>query len=229
MDDYLSSGISLRQLHYLVAVADAGSFSAAAEHTHVAQPALSRQIALLECQVEMRLMHRSRSGVTLTDSGTRLYNLARDILARLGNVQMELRSSEKKPAGVVHVELPPSVAAMLVSPPVRELQLHYPEIVLQIEDGISLENGRSVESALLDFGIVATAEELLDVEYEPLVHESLMLVERRGGSRRVPATVTFDHVAKVKLVLPSRNFHIRRVIDKVAHSSNLKLNIGFEQ
>jgi LysR family nitrogen assimilation transcriptional regulator len=78
--DLLSSAISLRQLHYLVAVADAGSFSAAAHRTHVAQPALSRQIAMLEDQIGLRLLHRSRKGVTLTDGGIRLYTLARSVL-----------------------------------------------------------------------------------------------------------------------------------------------------
>jgi len=58
--DLLRSGISLRQLRYLVAVADAGSFSAAAERAQVAQPALSRQLALLEARVGLRLLNRSR-------------------------------------------------------------------------------------------------------------------------------------------------------------------------
>jgi LysR family nitrogen assimilation transcriptional regulator len=53
--DLLRSAISLRQLHYLVAVAEAGSFTAAAVQTRVAQPELSRQIALLEVQVGLRL------------------------------------------------------------------------------------------------------------------------------------------------------------------------------
>jgi len=70
--DLLRSAISLRQLHYLVAIADAGSFSAAADQTHVAQPALSRQIALLEAHVGLRLLHRSRKGVALTEGGVRL-------------------------------------------------------------------------------------------------------------------------------------------------------------
>jgi LysR family nitrogen assimilation transcriptional regulator len=227
--DLLRSAISLRQLHYLVAVADAGSFSAAAEQTHVAQPALSRQIALLEAQVGLRLLNRSRKGVTLTEGGTRLYNLARSMLERLGSVQSELRASEKRPAGVVTVALPPSVASMLLPGVVREIEAHYPEIILRVEDSLSLENGRSLEAALLDFGIVPTADELVDVDYEPLVRESLLLVERRGASRRVPATIAFDQVAKLKLIMPPRSFHTRRVVDDVARASHLALNIAYEQ
>ena len=225
----LRSAISLRQLHYLVAVADAGSFSAAAEQTHVAQPALSRQIAILEGQVGLRLLDRSRKGVTLTEGGARLYDLARSMLERLGSIQMELRASEKRPAGVVNIALPPSLASMLVPNVVRELESRYPEIVLRVEDGLSLENGRSLEAALLDFGIVPTADELVDVDYEPLVRESLLLVERWGAARRGPTTITFEQVARLKLIMPPRSFHARRVVDEVAHASHRTLNIAYEQ
>ena len=227
--DLLRSGISLRQLHYLVAVADAGSFSAAAERTHVAQPALSRQLALLEAQVGLRLLDRSRKGVVLTEGGVRLYDLARSMLERLGSVQLELRASETRPAGVVKVALPPSVASMLVPKVLRELESRYPEVILRVEDGLSLDNGRSLEAALLDFGIVPTADELVDVDYEPLVRESLVLVERSGASSRLPATITLGQVARLPLVLPPRSFHTRRVIDDAARVANLALNVAYEQ
>ena len=227
--DLLRSAISLRQLHYLVAVVDAGSFSAAAVQTHVAQPALSRQIALLEAQVGLQLLIRSRKGVALTDGGVRLYNLARSTLERLGSVQMELRASEKRPAGIVNIALPPSVASMLVPKVVRELEARYPEIVLRVEDGLSLENARSLEAALIDFGIVPTADELVDVDYEPLVRESLLLVEKRNSSPRVAPTVTFNQVTKLKLILPPRTFHTRRVIDDVLFRTRLSLNVAYEQ
>ena len=227
--DLLRSGISLRQLHYLVAVADAGSFSAAAEATHVAQPALSRQLALLEARVGVRLLHRSRKGVLLTEGGVRLYDLARSMLERLGSVQLELRASETRPAGMVKVALPPSVASMLVPKVLRELESRYPEVILRVEDGLSLDNGRSLEAALLDFGIVPTADELVDVDYEPLVRESLLLVERSGASSRLPATITFSQVAKLQLVLPPRSFHTRRVIDDAARVAHLALNVAYEQ
>jgi LysR family nitrogen assimilation transcriptional regulator len=227
--DLQRSAISLRQLHYLVAVVDAGSFSAAADETHVAQPALSRQIALLEAQVGMLLLNRSRKGVTLTDGGLRLYNLARSMLEQLGSVQTELRAGEKRPAGVVNIALPPSVASMLVPKIVRELELRYPEIALRVDDGLSLENGRSLEAALLDFGIVPTADELVDVEYEPLVCESLLLIERRTTAQPMPPTITFGEVAMLKLIMPPRSFHTRRVLDAAAHASHLTLNIAYEQ
>jgi DNA-binding transcriptional LysR family regulator len=100
---------------------------------------------------------------------------------------------------------------------------------LRVEDGLSLDNGRSLEAALLDFGIVPTADELVDVDYEPLVRESLVLVERSGASSRLPATINLGQVARLPLVLPPRSFHTRRVIDDAARVANLALNVAYEQ
>jgi LysR family nitrogen assimilation transcriptional regulator len=152
------------------------------------------------------------------------------MLERLGGVKSELRASEKRPAGVVTVALPTSVASMLVPPVVRELESRYPDIILRVVDGLSLENGRSLEAALIDFGIVPAADELVDVHYEPLLRERLLLVEGRSASRSAPATITFGQAAKLRLVLPPRSsYHTRRLVDAVAHASNLTLNIAYEQ
>src|SRR5258705_12332185 len=120
--DALRSAISLRQLHYLVAVADAGSFSAAADQTHVAQPALSRQIGILEAHVGLRLFDRSRKGVALTEGGVRLYTLARSTLERLGSVQAELRSNDQMPGGPMGGLFPAIYACMLGLKSVRRLE-----------------------------------------------------------------------------------------------------------
>ena len=224
-----TGAISLRQLRYLVAIADAGSFSAAAQRIHVAQPALSRQVALLEAHVGSRLLQRSREGARLTEAGTRLYALARGTLDRLTEVQAELRSSEASPGGVVNIALPPSVASMLVPRVMRELERRHPRIVLRVEDGLSLENGRSLEAALIDFAIVPTADLLADVEYEPLVRESLMLLERQTASRRAPRAVPLAEAASMRLALPPRTFHTRRVIDEAVRLSGLVLDVAYEQ
>jgi LysR family transcriptional regulator, nitrogen assimilation regulatory protein len=118
---------------------------------------------------------------------------------------------------------------MLVAPIVQELEARYPEIVPRVVDGLSLDNSRSLEAALLDFGVVPSADELIDVEYEPLVRESLLLVEKRTAARRVRATVPFDQVARLRLVLPPRSFHTRRVIDEVARAAHVALDIAYEQ
>jgi DNA-binding transcriptional LysR family regulator len=74
-------GVELRHLRYFVAVADAGTFTRAAERLFVAQPTLSQQIRRLEQIVGTPLLHRRRDGVRLTTAGTVLLKAARDVLS----------------------------------------------------------------------------------------------------------------------------------------------------
>jgi DNA-binding transcriptional LysR family regulator len=74
-------GLELRHLRYFVAVADAGSFTRAAEQIFIAQPTLSQQIRRLEQMVGAPLLHRGRDGVQLSAAGTMLLDAARDVLS----------------------------------------------------------------------------------------------------------------------------------------------------
>jgi len=76
-------GLELRHLRYFVAVADAGTFTRAAERLFIAQPTLSQQIGRLEQILGTRLLVRGRDGVALTAAGTVLLDAARDVLSRV--------------------------------------------------------------------------------------------------------------------------------------------------
>src|SRR5689334_12134167 len=77
--------VELRHLRYFVAVADAGTFTHAAERLFIAQPTLSQQIRRLEQIVGTRLLHRRRDGVRLTAAGTVLLDAARDVMSGVGH------------------------------------------------------------------------------------------------------------------------------------------------
>ena len=76
-----SQGLELRHLRYFVAIADAGSFTHAAERIFIAQPTLSQQIRRLEQIVGTPLLHRRREGLRLTTAGAVLLEAARDVLS----------------------------------------------------------------------------------------------------------------------------------------------------
>jgi DNA-binding transcriptional LysR family regulator len=74
-------GVELRHLRYFVAIAEAGSFTEAAERVFIAQPTLSQQLRRLEDIIGTRLVHRRRDGVRLTRAGEVLLETARTILS----------------------------------------------------------------------------------------------------------------------------------------------------
>jgi len=80
-DTHAPQGLELRHLRYFAAVAEAGTFTHAAERLFIAQPTLSQQVLRLEQLVGTRLLHRRRDGVALTAAGTVLLDAARDVLS----------------------------------------------------------------------------------------------------------------------------------------------------
>jgi DNA-binding transcriptional LysR family regulator len=86
-------GIELRHLRYFVAVADAGTFTRAAELLFIAQPTLSQQIRRLEQIVGAPLLDRRREGVRLTGAGAVLAEAARDVLAAAGQAVRQARQA----------------------------------------------------------------------------------------------------------------------------------------
>ena len=106
--------MTLKQLRYLIAIAEAGSFSSAARRAYIAQPALSRQINLLESELEMQLLERVHDGVKLTDAGRRLYEIARSVVQTIDTVKDELESTRGNPKGRVAIAIPVTASALLL-------------------------------------------------------------------------------------------------------------------
>jgi len=92
-DAQAPQGLELRHLRYLVAVADAGTFTRAAERLSIAQPTLSQQIRRLEQIVGTPLLHRRRDGVRLTAAGAVLLDAARDVLAAVDHAASQTRQA----------------------------------------------------------------------------------------------------------------------------------------
>jgi DNA-binding transcriptional LysR family regulator len=102
-------GVELRHLRYFVAVADAGTFTRAAERLFIAQPTLSQQIRRLEQIVGARLLHRRRDGVRLTAAGTVLLEAARDVLSAVDHAVAQVRQAAGLGRPRLRIVIPPDL------------------------------------------------------------------------------------------------------------------------
>jgi LysR family transcriptional regulator, benzoate and cis,cis-muconate-responsive activator of ben and cat genes len=107
-------GLELRHLRYFVAVADAGTFTHAAERLFVAQPTLSQQVRRLEQIIGTRLLHRQHGGLRLTAAGTVLLDAARNVLSAADHTVSQTRQAaglgRPRLRMVIPADLPDSLA-----------------------------------------------------------------------------------------------------------------------
>lgn len=207
--------MDLRQLESFVRVAELGSFTRAAIALDVAQPALSRQVRLLEVELRQSLLTRNGRGATPTEAGSLLLEHGRGILHQVQRAREELGRVRGALAGRVAIGLPPSVAKMMAVPLIREFRKRMPEASLSISEGLSTANHEALLNGRLDIVVLYNASASPGVELTPLLQESLFLVQRQEGkpSSGKPRAIGLRDVAQLPLVIPSRPNAIRMQVE----------------
>lgn len=208
--------MDLKQLEYFVRVAELGSFTRASIALDVAQPALSRQVRLLEVELRQNLLTRNGRGAAPTEAGQLLLEHGRGILHQVQRAREELGRVRGALAGRVAIGLPPSVAKALAVPLIREFRRRMPEATLSIGEGLSLGMQESLAQGRLDIALLYNASAAPGVELSPLLEEGLFLVH---ASKRKPAAsarqrpISLRDVAALPLIIPSRPNAIRMLVE----------------
>jgi len=206
--------MDLRQLEYFVRVAELGSFTRAAAALEVAQPALSRQVRLLEVELRQTLLTRNGRGAVPTEAGTLLLEHGRGILHQVERAREELGRVRGQLAGRVAVGLPPSVAKVLALPLIREFRRRMPQATISISESLSVGMQESLGSGRLDIALLYNAAPSPDIELTPLLEEPLFVVQRRvARSSARPRPIALREVAGLPLVIPSRPNAIRMLVE----------------
>ncbi len=202
--------MTLKQLRYLIAIAEAGSFSSAARRAYIAQPALSRQINLLESELEMQLLERVHDGVNLTDAGRRLYEIARSVVQTIDTVKDELESTKGNPKGRVAIAIPVTASALLLPLIITRANEKFPGIELTVRDGLSQEGGEAIELGKVDFGLVPNAEELEHVHVEPIFTEELYWLSVQASACSDESITLAKALSQPLVMAPRASSHLRR-------------------
>src|SRR5437016_4744641 len=122
---------SLRQLQYVVALADLLNFRKAAEQCHVSQPSLSAQVAQLEDAIGIRLFERSHRRVLVTSHGQDLIARARLILRDTEDLVESARRAANPLAGTLRIGVIPTVSPYLLPRVMRTLRRAFPALTVR--------------------------------------------------------------------------------------------------
>ncbi|XAH22765.1 LysR substrate-binding domain-containing protein [Xylophilus sp. GW821-FHT01B05] len=218
--------MDLKQLEYFVAVVEKGSFSRAAAALNLAQPSVSRQIALLEQELGQRLLERTGRGVTPTEAGQALLAHARVMLNAAAQAMFEIKEMSAEPAGKVVVGLPNRVASGLCVPLIRGFRQQLPNAMLSVVEGLSLSLRDGLLAGRIDVAVLFDPAPTPLLTYEPLMRERLLLVAPAG--HRLPERVTLAALSDFPLILPAAPNPIRSLVDAVLLPREIGLNIVAE-
>lgn len=220
--------MNLIQLRYFVRVAEMGSFSKAAIELDIAQPALSRQVRLLETDLRVTLLQRTGRGVLLTDAGKRLYEHAIGILQLVAHAREDLSANRDEATGRIVIGLPPSMGRVLTLPLVDAFKAHLPKARLAIVEGLSAHIVEWISTGRVDLGLIHNPDANPAIETLHVLDEPLCLVSAaKGAARKLPA-LPLAELAKLPLVLPEHSHAIRKLLETQAALAGLKLNIAYE-
>src|SRR5438876_8975407 len=171
--------MDLKQLEYFVRVAELGSFTRAAVELDVAQPALSRQVRLLEVELRQTLLLRNGRGAVPTEAGKVLLEHGRGILHQVQRAKEDLGRLCGGLSGRVALGLPSSVARVLAVPLTRAFRDAMPEAKLSISEALSVGLQEGLTNGRLDIAVLYNAQPSREIDVTPLLEEDLLLVRPR--------------------------------------------------
>jgi LysR family nitrogen assimilation transcriptional regulator len=223
--------MDLKQLEYFVRVAELGSFTRAAIELDVAQPALSRQVRLLEVELRQNLLVRNGRGAVPTEAGKLLLEHGRGILHQVERAREDLGRLRGGLAGRVAVGLPSSVARALTVPLTRAFREQLPEARLSISEGLSGALQEGLASGRLDIAVLYNAQPSRELDLAPLLEEELVLVRARPPGLHEdppPGAIALAEVATLPLVIPTRPNAIRMHVEAEMADIGCRPNVVLE-
>jgi len=224
--------VNLRRLKYFVRIVDAGSLGQASQLLHIAQPALSQQLFILEREFGLPLLIRNKRGVTPTEAGRTLYTHAQVILRQFEQAQSDVKCSGKLLSGKVSIGLPPGIATTLLPLPLlKKAREEHPLITLHLNENLGTTLLDLVLTGRMDMAVLYGAPPVYGIRSKHLLDEALFVVIPASEPLTNHATGGAMPLAKlrdVNLILPRPYNCLRRYLDEAFANSGVTPRIVAE-
>jgi LysR family hydrogen peroxide-inducible transcriptional activator len=218
--------MELYQLRYMAAVAEAGSFTRAAERLSVTQPTLSQQIINLEKELGHKLFHRLARKAVLTEAGIIFLERVRRILFEADNAAKELQDDpalERR----IHIGAIPTVAPYLLPPLIALCRDRYPNLQISIREDFRPQLVRGVLEGELDLAITAQPVLNRQVAVEPLLTEPLLLVVGRDHPLARRKSVISADLAQETFVILGSSSSLAEQVRNFCGDHKIEPRVGF--
>jgi LysR family nitrogen assimilation transcriptional regulator len=220
--------MEFRQLEYFLAVARHGSFSAAAARIHVAQPALSAQVAKLERELGCRLLLRHSRGAELTSAGRQLKAHALDLIERRDALKRQLGGATQAKKSDVTIAVPPLVSMILTVPLVEAARKALPNVALRVIEGMSGAIREWLKADMLDLAMLHNLGPGECVTGGFTVDEELVVVSAPPHFPPGRGPLGADALRGLPLITSTSRNSMRQMLEAVARRRGFLLEVVAE-
>ncbi|HUJ66248.1 MAG TPA: LysR family transcriptional regulator [Acidimicrobiales bacterium] len=214
--------MDFRQLQALIAIADHGSFSAAAAALHTVQSNVSSHIARLEKELGVQLV--DRHGGTLTEEGLAVLERARRIAAELEAASADVAALRHEVSGTARIGMIGTTARWLAPLLLDRMAVVHPEVRLVISDGTSATLEPHLAAGSLDAAVVNLPQSSPELIEKPLFDEDLVLLVPSSHPLAGRARVEIDELDGTPLLLPAPGTGFRKEIDEACYARGVTLH-----
>jgi DNA-binding transcriptional LysR family regulator len=224
----VDAAMNLQHLKTFIRVAELGSLSKASDRMRIAQPALSRQMKLLQDEIGVPLFERHRGGMRLTQAGDELLQRVSGLVRQLDQAYADVRSMSGAPGGQVAFGIVPTVSHVLSARLARRVAADFPGISLRIVEGYAGHQTEWLQKGEIDVAIMYGPAADFHMKTTELLVEELALVGPPDSDLSSTTPVSVAAFARLPLVLPSRPHGLRMVVEAAALKVKAKLDVRFE-
>jgi LysR family hydrogen peroxide-inducible transcriptional activator len=193
--------LTLRQLQYIVAVADHLGFHKAAAACHVSQPTLSAQVQQLESALGVTLFERDRRRVLLTAAGHAVVERARRILVDVGDLLAAATRAREPFTGTLRIGVIPTIAPYLLPELTPKISAAYPKLSVVFREEKTSEVVRELDEGTLDAGIVALEADVGDCAHALIAHDDFVAALPKGHPLARKKRLTLSELEGARVLL----------------------------
>jgi LysR family cyn operon transcriptional activator len=214
--------LEIRHLRYFLAVAEAGSFSRAADRLGISQPSVSQQMRDLEAGLRVSLFQRRGKRILLTSSGHIFQEHARAVLRQLEIFLEELGSEPGQLRGALRVGVVPILNVPFMPHLLGEFAAKHPGISLAVDEISSTEIETAIEEGRMDVGLGFLTRHSPNLRYERLCSDEFALIVSKAHPWAKRRVVAISDLHQHRLLQLPDSYVMRRMTDEICRKHQVR-------
>jgi LysR family nitrogen assimilation transcriptional regulator len=194
----------------------------------VAQPAISRQVRLLEAELGLELFVRAGTGLELTPAGVLLQERMRPLLEQLDQAHADVVAQSGKLSGVVSIAVPTAAGALIMPGVLRTAKETLPDVKIKVFEDIGHLITERLLARQLSLGLLYDPVPHRELHAESLMIEPIHIFGCLGSRCSEKRAIAIEELAELPLILPQYPHNVRSLLEDAAVEYGIKLNVVFE-